>query len=249
MPHRLSRIVELAQQQSHWLAVVALLLLTPLVPRDLEPVVALGLVPLVGLFLLVQVLRRPLAESVLGASALLGAAAYAMSLQMGGSTQFVILLLALALPLLALAALGAALWRWRRLGKAAFVPLGAALAGFLLVIGCLLLGRWTCDALFWWNLPRYREVVERVRSGGIAVTDKIERLDDPVARSPRCHAVFASREPGGAVIVEFWVGGGFPVKHAGYMYYSRDEIEPESELRRRWPGRRKMAPNWYEIRD
>jgi len=169
--------------------------------------------------------------------------------QMGGILQLPIMLLVLVYPILGLAALVKAGMSWRKQQWPVLLPVGILAAGLVAVLPSGWLGHKICDAIFWHNLPKYRQVVERVQFGEILVTNRIQRLDLPRSQRPRCYLVFATREPDGETSVEFLIGGGFPVKHTGYMYYSGDKVEKGSDVRSRWPRGTKMTDHWYQIGD
>jgi hypothetical protein len=138
---------------------------------------------------------------------------------------------------------------WSKQRQKALLPLGILIAGLVAVAPSRWLGHQMCNAIFWHNLPKYRQVVARVESGDLVMSNKIQKLYLPRSQRPRCYAVFASKELDGKTSVEFFVGGGFPVKHTGYMYYSGNSVERGSEIRRRWPRCTQLTNHWYQILD
>ena len=101
-------------------------------------------------------------------------------------------------------------------------------------------------AVFHRWLPHYESVIRQMESGTISVTHELRRISQ-VEGGP-AYAVLAQRT-NGVLTVEFLTGGGFPVKHSGYLYSSSGSIEPGSIADRRWPRRREVKPLWFQISD
>lgn len=165
--------------------------------------------------------------------------------QMGGMLLFLFIHLMEFCSVLVLASLGYAAASWSERRWKALLPLGILAVGVVAVAPSLWIGAKVCDAIFWYNLPKYRQVVERVESGDLILNEGFRRLDLPRSQAPRCYCVLASKTPDGKTKVEFLIGQTFPVKHNGYMYYSGDTVEEG----RRWPRTTKMTDHWWQIGD
>jgi hypothetical protein len=96
-------------------------------------------------------------------------------------------------------------------------------------------------------LPQYEAAVQRIASGEIAVSEKRKRIEE--LEGPLAYGVFAQRSPAGVLTVEFWTGGGFPVKHRGYLYSSSGAIEQNSPAAETWPKRRAVVSQWFRVAD
>lgn len=56
------------------------------------------------------------------------------------------------------------------------------------------------------------------------------------------------REESGQLVVVFFMDGGFPVKHRGFLYVSKDN-PGDPWLRKNWRRRMRWKENWYAISD
>jgi hypothetical protein len=117
---------------------------------------------------------------------------------------------------------------------------------FLTVALALWIGPVIRPFMFQRALPYYESVISRMESGKIPVTPELRRV--PQVEDGPAYAVLAQRT-NGVLTVEFLTGGGFPVKHSGYLYCSSGSIEPDSVADRRWPKRRELKPLWFQISD
>jgi hypothetical protein len=63
------------------------------------------------------------------------------------------------------------------------------------------------------------------------------------------YGVLAERDPNGVLTVELLTGGGFPVKHSGYLYTSSGSVRPGSFFDERWPFKTEMKAKWFRISD
>jgi hypothetical protein len=136
---------------------------------------------------------------------------------------------------------GVARWkeeRWRCLIPWAAVGLAMVLAPEA--------GIWIRNRRFLQVLPHYESILREMDSGRIPVTSELGRI--PGAEGPFAEAVLAQRTQDG-LHVEFLSGGGFPLKHHGYLYLSTGLIEPKSPVGKRWPNRYELRPRWYRISD
>lgn len=129
--------------------------------------------------------------------------------------------------------------RWR-----VVIPFATCILTFGLALGA---GPAIRRVMFQRSLPYYESVIHQIESGRISVTPELCRV--PQVEGGPAYAVFAQRTTDGILTVEFFTGGGFPVKHSGYLYCSLGSIEPDSDADRRWPRRRELKPLWFQISD
>lgn len=97
------------------------------------------------------------------------------------------------------------------------------------------------------SLPHYESIIRQMESGTIPVTQELRRIEQ--AEGGSAYSVLAQRSTNGVLTVEFLTGGGFPVKHSGYLYCSSGFIEPGSAADSRWRKKREVRPLWYRISD
>ena len=102
-------------------------------------------------------------------------------------------------------------------------------------------------AVFQHSLPGFESVIHQIEQGTIPVTIELQPI--PQARSGSGGPVLAQRSTNGVLTVEFITGGGFPVKHSGFLYCSSGSIEAGSRTDSRWPRRQPIKPRWYRVSD
>ena len=86
-------------------------------------------------------------------------------------------------------------------------------------------------------------------SFGISETGTSTYLDSDKLIKNADEKMYLSKQEDGFYIVEFITGRGFPVKHNGYLYCSKDIISENSRIRKRWPYISRYNNHWYRIRD
>ena len=101
---------------------------------------------------------------------------------------------------------------------------------------------------FKFEKSQYEKVVSLMRNGDIGIGHDLERVEVPSAYRHLAYTVIADEEPNGVLTAEFLTGGGFPVKHSGYLYRSDDEPRKWKHISR-WPRLRKIESRWYRISD
>jgi hypothetical protein len=98
------------------------------------------------------------------------------------------------------------------------------------------------------NLPRYMEVVQLIEKGEIKASPSGPRIQLPNQYTDLSLVTFAKTN-NGSWIIEFNIGGGFPVKHSGYLYVSTGKINSDPETLERWPYRSQITTNWFRVED
>lgn len=97
------------------------------------------------------------------------------------------------------------------------------------------------------SLPRYESIIRQIESSPVPISSEVVLIEQTEDSS--IYHVRTNRSPDGVLSVEFLTGGGFPVKHSGYLYCSSGVIEPGSYFDSRWPKKREMKPKWFRISD
>jgi hypothetical protein len=161
-----------------------------------------------------------------------------------GSLQLASMLVSLAFLFAFPFNIRAAFVDWRAYRWIALVPL---LACILAVPAASGLGGAIGACLFSKNLPRYSAIVARQDVQAVGEKKIFIPLSD--AEKELTYAVFAQRTPAGTLIVEIATEGGFPVKHAGYLFSSSGEIPKTPELSYRWPYQERLNPHWFRVID
>lgn len=160
-----------------------------------------------------------------------------------GLAQLLSMLLTLGLLVFGFISIVLAFTRWRHERWRSIIPFGACA---LAVILAPEVGSRIRQFMFHRSLPRYESIIRQMESGNIPVSVELQRV--PQAEGTVAYAVLAQRT-NGVLNVEFLTGGGFPVKHSGYLYCSSGVIERGSLIDSRWPKRREVRPSWFRISD
>jgi len=136
--------------------------------------------------------------------------------------------------------------RWRRQGVRALIPLFVCR---LVAVAPFEVARPVRAAIRAWAFPSYERLVARIESGAIPVSGELHRVDGAESSTRFAYAVLAGRDSDQVVTVEILTGGGFPVKHDGYLYCSAGTIEPGSLSDERWKRRKDLGRGWFEVSD
>lgn len=133
--------------------------------------------------------------------------------------------------------------RWRSL-----LPLLAAMLSLVLSIPAASAGGAVREWLFRSRLPKYEEVVGLIAAGTINVDQDLRLVELPAKYSELAAATLAEQDSSGTITIEFIIGGGFPVKHTGYLYRSHGTLE-DWRHSGRWPKAKQLSDHWYAISD
>ena len=136
--------------------------------------------------------------------------------------------------------------RWRKHGRRSFLPLASLVCCIFLIWPASHGGVALHKHIFRSRLPKYQEVIGMIQDGSIQQDPESSRIELPASHSDLAYAVFVRRDAAGVLAVEFLTGGGFPVKHSGWLYLSDDTKKPGMRLE--WHAQ-KVEPNWYMIWD
>ncbi len=159
-------------------------------------------------------------------------------------TQLLSMLLTLGLLIFGFVSFIRLFTHWRRERWRVVTPFAACV---LVVVLAPEVGASIRHVTFQRSLPSYESIIRQMESGTMPVTSELRRISQ--AEGGSAYAVLAQRSTNGVLTVEFLTGGGFPVKHSGYLYCSSGSIEPGSVADRRWPRRREVRPLWFRISD
>ncbi len=99
------------------------------------------------------------------------------------------------------------------------------------------------------SLPRREALVAKIESGALPCSAELKAVALQESDRDLGYLVLAQRESNGFVTVEFFDGGGFPVKHSGYLYKSSGVVDPDSTSALRWPRRSPICPKWFRVSD
>jgi hypothetical protein len=111
------------------------------------------------------------------------------------------------------------------------------------------MGRGARRAQFERDLPRYVALVERIQADNTLVSGKVVSVTLSEGERDLGYTLLAERNTNGVLTVELLTGGGFPVKHSGYLYTSSGSIQPGSFFDSRWPFKTEVKPKWFRISD
>jgi len=139
---------------------------------------------------------------------------------------------------------------YRREKFHAFIPVLVLVIGLSVsFIGAVWLGGSIKHSRFQQNLPRYNEVVRRIQTSELQPDpNNYAHIHLPPAFADL--AWFARVETNaGDFTIEFFVEGGFPVKHSCYLYVANAQIAGNAIMFKDWPIHRRIDTNWFYISD
>ena len=139
-----------------------------------------------------------------------------------------------------------AISNWKQLRFWAFLPLLVCLGSCQ---GSTTIARAARKAQFERDIPRYQAVIAKIEGGAISLPAQGEPIRLSGVEQDLAYSVLAQRDTNGLVTVEFLTGGGFPLKHSGYLYSSSGAIQRGSLFDSRWPLRTEIKPKWFRISD
>jgi hypothetical protein len=138
--------------------------------------------------------------------------------------------------------------QWKRYRFKAFLPFCAASLFLVIIPPSMISGYLLQDHLFRSRIPQYEAVLEMMMDGSIDVGDELRLIELPPEYSSLASRTMAQKDSNGILTVEFIIGGGFPVKHSGYLFRSEGKLQ-DWEHAARWPRRLKIDEHWYRISD
>jgi len=97
--------------------------------------------------------------------------------------------------------------------------------------------------------PFFEKVIADLRTAEPTTSTALTRIPVPDEAKHMAYAIFVQRPGDGRLAVEFLTGGGFPVKHRGFLFLSEGRIEDYPQIAERWPRRKQFRENWLFIGD
>jgi len=121
----------------------------------------------------------------------------------------------------------------------------------LLASGALLVGPFIGmefrEHSFSGNLPRYQSLLKVVLAHNPG--PELMVIQVPAEFSDLAYGIHARSTDTCGLLVDFFWGSGFPVKHTVRRYSESDTFLQEPECRRDWHVKRELAPHWHELSD
>jgi len=139
---------------------------------------------------------------------------------------------------------------WKRHRYKSFLPLSICL--FTVLFSFIIapyVGSKIKDRIFYHRLYDYEKVISLFQEKELVAPHELGRVELPKKYQYLGYTVLAELDSEGTLTVEFLTGGGFPVKHLGYLYCSDGNIPPELKYRKRWPYLSRINDNWFRIAD
>ena len=165
----------------------------------------------------------------------------ALQLDLTPWLQLAILVALLVWLVVSIGSIVFAIRSWQELHIRGFIPL----AGCLVTIPTAVVSARGTQALrFHYQLPQFEAVITQITQQDILPNSGHVRIPCDVAR-----VVLAEKTAHGHLQVEFLTGGGFPVKHSGYLYVETGVLESGSFMAKRWPYTREIKPKWLRFWD
>ncbi|MBN1392994.1 MAG: hypothetical protein JW947_09360 [Sedimentisphaerales bacterium] len=106
------------------------------------------------------------------------------------------------------------------------------------------------EKVFVERLPQYEEAVHVM--GGKISGEPVFFKGEEVPETYRhlAYWIHAEKEEGNVLVVTFFWGGGFPVKHSAFVYRSDGWLPPKgTDFSREWPFAERINSNWLRVGD
>ena len=109
----------------------------------------------------------------------------------------------------------------------------------------LFVGSHIRDYLFYRDLPRLKEMVTLIKDGSLQTRN--ERIEIPDRYKGLAYSIHSDSTANGGLMVTFFVGSGFPVKHLCYVYRSDDAMT--DDMKDDWHIIHRREKHWFEVSD
>ena len=192
-------------------------------------------------------MKKMLAVTICTGAAL-DATIFLFALKPNGLLQLLSMLLLLVVLVILITDLVCVPHQWKQYRLKAFLPFFAASFCLVMIFPSIISGGLLRDHLFRSRLPQYKSVLGMMMDGSIDVGDELRLIELPPEYSSLASGTMAQKDSNGILTVEFIIGGGFPVKHSGYLFRSEGKLQ-DWEHAGRWPYRYKIDEHWYRISD
>lgn len=171
------------------------------------------------------------------------ALAVTLGLHLSSEVQLGLIVATLVLVLAAVTALYAIARKWRSPGS--YLPLVCCL---LAVFASPYTVRALEPVLFQHRIAALQALIARSDVASLHPGSSAE-LNLSVAEQQVSYSVRAERALDGTLLVSIATEGGFPVKHAGYVYSSSGSVDPHATVLRNWSVMRPVTKQWFRAHD
>jgi hypothetical protein len=134
--------------------------------------------------------------------------------------------------------------KWRERGARNLISCLLIIASFPLAVFC---GQTTRSAIFSHNLDRWNQAVTWVTTHKEPNRDNLIEL--PSRYADLAYGVHYKHDKACGLMIDFFWGGGFPVKHTVRRYAVNPNWIDIKQCRTDWSRGRMISGNWYEISD
>ena len=106
------------------------------------------------------------------------------------------------------------------------------------------------EKVFAERLPQYEEAVRVMGSKISGEPVFLKGKEVPKTYQHLAYWIHAKKDEGNVLVVTFFWGGGFPVKHSAFVYRSDGWLPPKgTDFRREWPFAERINKNWLRVGD
>jgi hypothetical protein len=141
------------------------------------------------------------------------------------------------------------LFAWTKRRQLRFLAVIPLLLSLSSCVATTVLGRAARQAQFERQFSRYVALVENIQAESTVAPGEVVSIPLSEAERDLAHSLLAERTTNGVLVVELLTGGGFPLKHSGYLYTSSGSIQSGSFFDSRWPFKTEVTPKWFRISD
>ena len=99
------------------------------------------------------------------------------------------------------------------------------------------------------KLPFFQKIISDLQTSETAPSTSLTKVPVPHDAREMAYSIIAQRPTEGRLAVEFHTGGGFPVKHRGFLFLSSGGTKDFPQMASRWPKRTRLRDNWLYIGD
>jgi len=139
---------------------------------------------------------------------------------------------------------------WEKHGLFSIIPFVILLLCFKANAISLKMGHDKRSEVFAELLPQYEEavrVMESKTSGGVVF---LKGEEVPEIYRHLAYWIHAKKDDENVLVVTFFWGGGFPLKHTAFAYRSDGQLPPKgTDFRREWPFTERINENWFRVGD
>ena len=123
------------------------------------------------------------------------------------------------------------------------------LLGVVGIIGMRVSAPYRHNREFTSKLSYFQKIISDLQTSGAAPPASFIKVPVPDGDRDMAYSILAERLGDGRLAVEFLTGGGFPVKHRGFLYLSSGSFGDFPQMASRWPKRTPLRDHWLYIGD